>query len=327
MRSGRRSDSVLPRARRFARFAAAKGAKLRLIARSIVITLISAHRYEAEHRKPIPAAEFPYRDIQFPVDFVYERWPVIAGLGGTILRFQIENKDLNDGAALSVIEALAKPTEHLELGSITSVHLYVLAWLFMGRWLRFCRKSKRSREPGGAFTRKDSEIFQLLVFLLRVGKQETNGRPFRGVSGFSARGFRFLRKLRKIHPASSFRTNIGIIRWPSYRQQLVLSMCVWRNCATRRKGVRHAVPRLRKASVFLFICMGGSRLLNRLRDAGVRPWNRAGRCACGAMDSTPNGTAPRPPPGRTNRTRRDPTEQRNGSWLAAGLGFENQATN
>jgi len=24
---------------------------------------------------------------------------------------------------------------------------------------------------------KDSEIFQLLVFLLRVGKQETNGRP------------------------------------------------------------------------------------------------------------------------------------------------------
>jgi hypothetical protein len=36
---------------------------------------------------------------------------------------------------------------------------------------------KEESARAGFSTLKDSEIFQLLVFLLRVGKQETNGRP------------------------------------------------------------------------------------------------------------------------------------------------------
>ncbi|MGB0035791.1 MAG: hypothetical protein WBP79_09985, partial [Candidatus Acidiferrales bacterium] len=51
--------------------------------------LISAHRYEAEHRKPMSPEEFPYRDIEFPVDFVYERWAFVSGLAATVLHFQI----------------------------------------------------------------------------------------------------------------------------------------------------------------------------------------------------------------------------------------------
>ena len=98
--SGRRSGFVLPRARRFARFAAG-GGEVSIDCPMDCSYLISAHRYGAEHRKPIPAADVSYRDVQFPMDFVYERWPVVAGLGGTIHRFQTENKDLNDGAALS----------------------------------------------------------------------------------------------------------------------------------------------------------------------------------------------------------------------------------
>ena len=40
--------------------------------------LIAAHRYEAEHRKPLSPDEFPYREIEFPPDFVYEHWPVVT---------------------------------------------------------------------------------------------------------------------------------------------------------------------------------------------------------------------------------------------------------
>ena len=42
----------------------------------------------------------------------------------------------------------------------------------------FCRKcGKQQADRGGYPALKESEILNLLVFLLRVGKQETNGRP------------------------------------------------------------------------------------------------------------------------------------------------------
>lgn len=180
------------------RFCPAKGEKICAICcgegREVTIDcpidcsyLISAHRYEAEHRKPIPAEEFPYRDIQIPLDFVYERWPVIAGIGGTILRFQIENKEFHDAAAISAIEALAETYRTLGTG------IYYerppdapLARALYAQIAAFLLEIKReAANRADISTLKDSEIFQLLVFLLRVGKQETNGRPLsRAFLGF-----------------------------------------------------------------------------------------------------------------------------------------------
>ena len=77
---------------------------------------VAAHRYEAEHRKPLSADDYPYRDIQVREEFVYERWPVITGLAGTILNFQIQHKDLNDGAVCAAIEALAETLRTLGTG-------------------------------------------------------------------------------------------------------------------------------------------------------------------------------------------------------------------
>jgi hypothetical protein len=149
--------------------------------------LISAHRYEAEHRKPIPPDEFPYRDIQFPVDFVYERWPVVAGLGGTIDRFQMEHKELNDAATISALEALAETYRTLGTGIYyerpPDAPLARALYEQIAAVLQEIKKEESSR--AGFSTLKDSEIFSLLVFLLRVGKQETNGRPLsRAFLGF-----------------------------------------------------------------------------------------------------------------------------------------------
>ncbi|MGH9745810.1 MAG: hypothetical protein ACRD59_06835 [Candidatus Acidiferrales bacterium] len=141
--------------------------------------LISAHRYEAEHRKPLPQDAFPYRDVQFPVEFVYERWPVVAGLGGTLHRFQLENKELNDVAALAALEALAETYRTLGTGIYyerpPDAPIARALYAQIAEFLQAVKKEEASR--AGFPTLKDSEIFYLLVFLLRVGKQETNGRP------------------------------------------------------------------------------------------------------------------------------------------------------
>ena len=141
--------------------------------------LLQAHRYEAEHRRPIPAEEFPYRDINVPPDFVYERWPAVAGIATAILTFQIQNKDLNDTAACAAIEALAETYRTLGTG------IYYegppdspIARALYGQIAQFLQDFKKE-ETGraGLPPLRESDIFHLLVFLLRVGKQETNGRP------------------------------------------------------------------------------------------------------------------------------------------------------
>ncbi|HTR46475.1 MAG TPA: hypothetical protein VMM16_03700 [Verrucomicrobiae bacterium] len=141
--------------------------------------LITAHRYEAEHRKPLAAEELPYRDVQVRPDFVYERWPVIAGLAGMILRLQIQDKELNDSAASAAIEALAETYRTLGTGIYyekpPDAPLPRALYGQMAQLLQEFRKAE-SAHPGAPSLR-EPDVFQLLVFLARVAKQETNGRP------------------------------------------------------------------------------------------------------------------------------------------------------
>lgn len=180
------------------RFCPAKGEKICAICcgeqREVTIDcpvdctyLVAAHRYEGEHRKPIAPEEFPYPDVEFPVEFIYERWPIVSGLAGTILAFQAQNKELNDGTAHLALAALAETYRTLGTGiyyerppdSPVARALYVQINGFVAE----LRKQEAGR--AGFSSVKDSDIFRLLVFLLRVNKQETNGRPLsRAFLGF-----------------------------------------------------------------------------------------------------------------------------------------------
>jgi hypothetical protein len=140
--------------------------------------LISAHRYEAEHRKPLTAGEYPYRDISVREDFVYQHWPVITGFAATILTFQIQHKDLNDGAVCAAIEALAEILRALGSGIYYEKPPDApIARALYGRIAEFLQEFRKS-ETGraGIPPLKDTHAFHLLVFLLRVARQETNGR-------------------------------------------------------------------------------------------------------------------------------------------------------
>ena len=171
------------------RFCPAKGEKICAIccgrAREVTIDcpsdcphLLAARRYEAEHRQPISAEEFPYRDIEFPADFVYERWPVVTAIATAILVFQLQHKDLNDTAVHSSLEALAEM--YRTLGSGIYYERPPDAPLPRALYAQIAQSIQElhKNEPrSSSYPRlKDSDIFQLLVFLLRVGKQESNGR-------------------------------------------------------------------------------------------------------------------------------------------------------
>ena len=141
--------------------------------------LLAAHRYEAEHRKPLNPDDWPYPEIEFPVEFVYEHWPLVAGIAGTILRFQSERRETNDTTAQHALEALAETYRTLSAGILyerpPDSPLARSLYAEIAESLNEFRK--READRAGFSSLKDSEMFQLLVFLLRVLKQETNGRP------------------------------------------------------------------------------------------------------------------------------------------------------
>jgi hypothetical protein len=172
------------------RFCPAKGEKICAICcgreREVTIDcvpdcphLIAAHRYESEHRKPIPAAELPYPDLKLPVDSIYEHWGLIAGAAGAILNFQLQNRELADGAVLSAIEALAETYRTLGTGIYyerpPDAPLARALYREINQFLEEFRKEEAGRT--GRNRLKDTEVSHLLVFLLRAGRQETNGRP------------------------------------------------------------------------------------------------------------------------------------------------------
>ena len=140
--------------------------------------LISAHRYESEHRKPLSADEVPYRDVEFSMESIYERWPAISVIASAILGFQAQNKELHDDEANAAIEALAETYRTLGTG------LYYerppagpLARGLYGQITQYLQEFRKSGNgPIGSPSLKDTDVFHLLVFVLRVAKRETNGR-------------------------------------------------------------------------------------------------------------------------------------------------------
>ncbi len=151
--------------------------------------LVAAHRYEDEHRKPVPVEEIPFPDLELPRDLIHERESVVAGLVFALLKFAAGQPSLTDRDALTALAALAET--YRTLGSGIYYEKPPDAALPRGLYDELAKfiedHKKQDAERAGFTTLRDSEVFHLLVFLLRVGRSRTNGRP-------RARGFlEFLR--------------------------------------------------------------------------------------------------------------------------------------
>ena len=142
--------------------------------------LLAARRYESDNRKPLSGEGFPYRDVEFPADFVHENWPAVAALAATILGFQMQNKELGDRDVEAALSALAETYRTLGTGIYyerpPEAFLPRALYGQLVESLQNLRKQEAERS-GFSPALSESGIFHLLVFLLRVASRETNGRP------------------------------------------------------------------------------------------------------------------------------------------------------
>ena len=140
--------------------------------------LLAARRYEEEHRKPIAPKDVPYPHVQFPSDLIHERREVLSGLGYSILKFAAENRSLNDADILEALAALGETYRTLGTGIYYERPPEAsLPHALYGHLAEFLQEFKKEDAQRTGFSSlKDSEVFHLFVFLLRVGKHETNRR-------------------------------------------------------------------------------------------------------------------------------------------------------
>jgi hypothetical protein len=140
--------------------------------------LVAGRRYEAEHRKPIAPDQVAYPDVQFPVELVHERRTLISGLSYSTLQFAAANPSLHDADALTALHALAETYRTLGTGIYyerpPEAPLGQALYEHLGKFLEEFKK--KDAERTGFSSLKDSEVFKVVVFLLRVGQHETNGR-------------------------------------------------------------------------------------------------------------------------------------------------------
>jgi hypothetical protein len=140
--------------------------------------LIAARRYEQEHRKPLSPDELPYPDARVTSASIEQHQDVIVLLGQSILQAAREAR-ATDADALSALSAMAEAYRTLQSGiyyepapeGAVAREIYTRA----SKALTDYKQAQTERT--GFPTIKDSVLFELLVFLLRVGKQETGGRP------------------------------------------------------------------------------------------------------------------------------------------------------
>jgi hypothetical protein len=141
--------------------------------------LVAAHHYEEEHRKPVDSASIPFPDENFRAEIIYEHENVFAGLIFTILKFARAHPDLNDPEVLQALHSLAETTRTLARGVYFErpPDAQLPRALYDDLTGFLAEVKQRGAESSGFPTAKDSEVFYILVLLLRLGTGRTNGRP------------------------------------------------------------------------------------------------------------------------------------------------------
>ena len=176
--------------RRAERFCPAKGEKICAvdcgIEREVTIDcpsdcayLMAAHRWEESHPKPIPESELVFPDVSFPADLIHTRQAALSGLAHAVVMYALEQRSLADADVFAATQAMAETYRTLISGiyyekppqGAVAAGLYVAIAKFIEE------EKKREAERPEFSALKNSEIFHLLVFLLRFGRLRSNRRP------------------------------------------------------------------------------------------------------------------------------------------------------
>jgi hypothetical protein len=158
--------------------------------------LIAAYRWELAHLKPIPESEIPFPDVSVSREQVQTRNATFYGLGYMIVSYASEQRLLTDAEVFDAVESLATTYRTLISGiyyeNPPSGALAAGLYATLAKLLQ--EEKKTEANQAGSTGLKDSEIFHLLVFLLRFARLRSNGRP---------RSRAFIEFLRAEYPATA----------------------------------------------------------------------------------------------------------------------------
>jgi hypothetical protein len=140
--------------------------------------LVTAHRYENEHQRSLPA-DTPLLEEKIPQDTVYAHQQLMSALAFSIAKFCAVQPSATDPDVLAALQALAQTYKTLGSGIIyekpPDAPLPRELYGALIALLTEIKKQQAERANSAAW--KDSEVFFLLVFLYRMGLLRTNGRP------------------------------------------------------------------------------------------------------------------------------------------------------
>ena len=143
--------------------------------------LLAAHRWEGSHPKShfLPENELLFPDVVLPPDVIQMRGATLSGLGHAMLLYSLEQRSLTDADVFAATQAMAETYRTLlsgiyyekPPGGAVAAGLYAAIAKFIED------EKKREAENPQIPALKNSELFHLLVFLLRFGRMRSNGRP------------------------------------------------------------------------------------------------------------------------------------------------------
>ena len=155
--------------------------------------LVSAHRYEDRHRRPLPA-DTPLLDARIASDTIHTHGQFLSAIAFTIAKFCSAQPSASDPDVLAAIRALAETYKTLVSGIVYEQPPAIPVQRELYDALSaFITEVRQNTTQASFLPLKDSEIFQLLVFLFRMGLLRTNGRP---------RSRRFIEFLRSQFPGA-----------------------------------------------------------------------------------------------------------------------------
>ena len=140
--------------------------------------LIKAHRYEQEHRQPPATADIPFGDTEISRATIYEQEPLVSGLAHSLLKFADEQRFLTDLDVLAAVTALGETYRTLVSGIYYEKppEAALPAALYTAL-AEFIQEYKKQAAASAFSAPKDSAIFAVLVYLARLCRASTNGRP------------------------------------------------------------------------------------------------------------------------------------------------------
>jgi hypothetical protein len=142
------------------------------------IYLIAAHRYEDEHKRELPP-DTPFLEERIPQEILHTHQQLMAALSYQIAKFAGGQVSTADPDVVAALAALAGTYKTLQSGllyeRIPDVPVQRELYLALSQFLDEIKK--KAAEAGNSGAVKDLAVFQVVVFLHRMGLLRSNGRP------------------------------------------------------------------------------------------------------------------------------------------------------